>query len=152
MTRACGTCLWFSPKFKTHIECKKCEDKIRRSKWMPRSMKCGICESEMVYHNNEFLRCHDCGTEFWPFVSGDKNNQLTRQDMEKMLQCDRSTEVQDPLMHIGGKKMGGNKSKRKKPKNLMQKQSSKKIYDGLCTQKPEKAIGFVNPVAINVDK
>lgn len=136
MKRICGNCLYWSPKH----PCLRCEhNDSGRPLWKPRDMSCTVCSAPMDWMQHEFLRCPDCGSEFWPFANEPNMKTFIRQEFEKNLACARVKEVSNPMIHVKGNKSSGSKSKRAKPKNLMQKPSQKAIYDILSAQKPEKA-------------
>ncbi len=133
MQRKCGNCIYWSPKHAEHARCKKCGE--GRNNFVPRDMPCPApnCQSGMIYYaSDEYLECPDCGTQVWPFVMEKSDKDVIRQEFEKHLDCARSKQVGEVLIHVKGQVKGGSKSKKGRNKQSLQKPSQTQIYKGLA--------------------
>jgi primosomal protein N' len=96
-------------------------------------MECAMCGAAMIYHKYEFLRCPDCGSQFWPFVDGGTVKDMVREEFEKNLPCTRNSLTSKGAMNVKSKNMGGSKSKSAK-KQPSKKKSTAQLYQDLSGQ------------------
>ena len=102
---------------------------------MPRDAKCQMCGTEMIYHKYEFLRCPDCGSEFWPFVGQGSVKETIREEFEKDLPCDRNTEVSAGVIHVKAKTAGSKSGKVKNDnKQRLAKPTTTELYKKLTSK------------------
>ncbi|MBP2635035.1 MAG: hypothetical protein H6Q72_942 [Firmicutes bacterium] len=135
MNRSCGNCIYWSANHAEHKRCKTCTD--GRNNFVPRDMACPVpsCQAVMIYYKKDaYLCCPDCGTEIWPFNSEVSDKATIRQEFEKRLQCDRSSDTtHGTLVTVHSKLNGGSKSKgSKKPQK---KKSTTQTYNELAASK-----------------
>jgi primosomal protein N' len=92
-----------------------------------------MCGAGMVYNKRDaFLRCPDCGSEFWPFVGGGTTKDVVREEFEKDLPCARTKDVGRGMHHVKSKKSSSKSSSGRKPES--KKKSTTAIYKELASQ------------------
>lgn len=132
LKRICGNCVFWSPDKPMHAKCKACDD--MRENFMPRDMNCPMCDAGMIYNKRDvYLRCPDCGSQFWPFVDGGTVKDMVREEFEKNLPCKRNEDISKGNMRVKSKVASGSKSSKKK-KTAAKKKSTTQIYQELAGQ------------------
>lgn len=147
MKRICGNCLYWIPTKPEPKICKQCggrednrviEDAIARRNFIPREMKCGVCEEVMIYNKRLMVfSCQCCGTDTFPHFNKVDDSKVIREEFEKELPCERNTKLSKGMIHVKSKASGSKSGKGRSKKQLMQKPSTTALYKALAS-KPNK--------------
>lgn len=132
LQRICGNCVYWTTNMKQEPAiCKKCGNYGDRKNFIPRDMKCPMCDASMIYNKRDaFLRCPDCGSEFWPFVDGGTTKDCVREEFEQNLPCARTKDIGRGMHHVKSKSSGSKSSSVKK--TVSKKKSTTALYKELA--------------------
>ena len=134
LKRICANCVYWNSNMKQEPTiCKACGDHGERKNFLPRDMKCPMCDAGMIYNKRDaFLRCPECGSEFWPFVNGGTAKDCVREYFEKQLPCARTKDVGRGMHHVKSKSSGSKSGSVKKPAS--KKKSTTALYKELASK------------------